>query len=438
MKHRYEQSRYKSWGRQPQIYQAGAELNKQEFDLSKHQGTLLAYGNGRSYGDSCLNTDGIVLHTKNYDQFIEFDKEKGILKAYSGLLLSDILELIVPHGWFLPVCPGTKYISLGGAIANDIHGKNHHSAGTFGAHVIEFEILRSDGQRLVCSKTQNTELFQATIGGLGLTGLITWISIKLKAIGSQYLDLELIKFQGLHEFLKLSDNSDKNYEYTVSWFDCMVSKEEDCKGIFMRANHSNKPGELSVQASKELCIPFIPPFSFVNNLSMKLFNWLYYYKQIEQTTKTLIHYNPFFYPLDSVNDWNRLYGANGFVQFQFVIARENSLAIINHCLQTIQKHNTGSSLSVLKVFGDIVSPGMLSFPRPGLTLAMDFPYQQNKTEKFLDEISAIITEAGGAIYPAKDMHMSGIDFKQAYPRHKEFMQHIDPKFNSNFWSRVNG
>lgn len=431
------ESNYISWGKQPQLNQNGIKLIRQDYNLQKFSSSILAYGNGRSYGDSCLNSEGIVLDTRDWDQFIKFDPLEGTIEAHSGLLLSDILEIIVPKGWFLPVCPGTKYITLGGAIANDIHGKNHHSAGTFGMHVLELELLRSNGERKICSNTKNQDLFHATIAGLGLTGLITKATIKLKPISSPFLDLELIKFKSLEEFLQLSVASDQGYEYTVAWFDCMVSSHKDSCGIFMRANHSKLKENLENNPSKEYNVFFTPPFSFVNNFTMKIFNELYYHKQFTKTKHTRMHYNPFFYPLDSVNNWNRLYGPNGFVQFQFVIPELSSIEIIDRILKLIAKHKTGSSLSVLKIFGTKKSPGLLSFPRPGITLAMDFPYRGQATLDFLAAASAIIDQAGGAIYPAKDMQMSAHDFKRAYPRYQDFVQYIDPKFSSNFWRRVN-
>lgn len=399
-------------------------------------GTLLPFGKGRSYGDVCLNDKGIVLDTSYLNHFIQFDKNNGILRCEAGVTLDDILKLVVPAGWFLPVTPGTRFVSIGGAIANDVHGKNHHYAGTFGNHVREFELLRSDGQRLVCSATQNQEYFRASIAGLGLTGLITWAEIQLRPIQSSLISGESIRYSGLEEFFDISDNSDKDWEYTVSWIDCTNKKG---RGIFYRGNHF-KEGELSISnlTKRSINISLDMPGGLLNKWTVSLFNNMVYKKHWNKHRSFTRDITPFFYPLDRIGQWNRMYGASGFLQFQSVIPLQAALAATTVMLEKIAASGMGSFLAVLKVFGDIQSSGMMSFPRKGVTLALDFPYKGENTLKLLRELDAIVADAGGAIYPAKDACMSGENFVQYYPDVNEFEHFVDPAFSSNFWRRVNG
>jgi FAD binding domain len=428
---------YRSWGLKEASNQEAFMLERQNYNLQKFTKKILAWGHGRSYGDLCLNSNGIVLDTKNLNQFIDFDFEKGYLKAYSGILLSDILKLIIPKGWFLPVVPGTKYISLGGAIANDIHGKNHHSAGTFGMHVEEFEILKSNGERLICNPLNNSDLFRATIGGIGLTGLIIWAKIKLKKITNSFLNLELIKFYSFEEFINLSVDSDKTFEYTVAWIDSFASNSSTIKGIFMRANHDKNLKNNRNIKIREYKLPFYPPFSLINNYTTKIFNFLYFRKQLSKKIITKIDYNSFFFPLDLVNNWNLLYGPKGFTQLQFVCPLQNIKFLLDEILSLLTKYELSSPLSVLKAFGVQRSPGLLSFPREGITLAMDFPNSNKNLGLFLAEALKIIYKHKGIVYPAKDTHLNQFLFHQSFENIDEFKKNQDPNFYSDFWRRVN-
>lgn len=430
-----------SWGRYPQVKPTRVlpiYWRSELPDLEQLAQPVLPYAYGRSYGDSCLNEDGIALDVSHLNRFISFDTENGVLCCEAGVSLAEILELIVPRGWFLPVTPGTKFVSVGGAIANDIHGKNHHSGGTFGCHVIRLKLLRSDGQRITCSPTQHTALFEATIGGLGLTGLILWAEIQLQRITNPYIDSELIRFASLDEFFALSAESDKNFAYTVSWVDLLVGEQALCRGIFMRGNHNQAP-ELNQKPPKKrvpLAVPFNVPQFMLNPLTVKSFNELYYHKQLVKCVHKLTSYDRFFYPLDSIHQWNRLYGKRGFLQYQFVVPFEGGREAMREILGRIRQAGAGSFLTVLKEFGHIASPGMLSFPRPGLTLALDFAYAGQKTLLLLDDLDAIVRQYNGAVYPAKDARMAAASFQQFYPRWQEFAQYIDPRFSSSFWRRV--
>jgi len=430
-------SNNKSWGKNPDVMQTC--LSQQwRYQALPAVETLLPYGQGRSYGDVCLNDNGYSLATGNLNHFIQFDSEQGILRTEAGMTLSDILEIILPAGWFLPVTPGTKFISLGGAIANDVHGKNHHKAGSFGCHVRAFELLRSDGEKLVCSPGQNQQWFKATIGGLGLTGLITWVELQLKKINSPAIEQQTNRFDNLAAFLKLAEKMEDEWEYTVAWIDCMAKGKQLGRGIFSSGNHAESASiDLKYDVVKpKINMPFNAPGWLLNQYSVLLFNQLYYRspRKINSVTK----YESFFYPLDKIANWNRLYGKRGFYQFQCVVSLENAEAAMSEMLEHIANSGQGSFLSVLKRLGKIQSPGMLSFPRSGITLALDFANRGEKTRHLLSDLDSITRKYSGAIYPAKDATMSADSFRQYFPRWKEFSEYIDPHFSSSFWRRVTG
>lgn len=427
---------YQSWGRIPKASQSVTPVYwRQEVpDLNKIAASVLAYGKGRSYGDVCLNDGGALLDLSRLDHFLDFDPQTGLLKAEAGVTFAKILETYVPQGWFLPVTPGTQYVTVAGALANDVHGKNHHRAGTFGCHVEAFELLRSSGEKLICSKTENPELFSATIGGLGLTGLILWVSFRLVKIPGPFIEMESIQFENLDEFCALAEN-DKDYEYSVAWVDCFSQGNSLGRGRLMRGNFaSGVQGKEPV--SKSLGVPFELPGFLLNEFTIKTFNQLYYGLQKEKTVRKQIHYQPFFYPLDSIQNWNRLYGRGGFYQHQCVIPQEKSLRVMKDLFTRIAVSGQASFLAVLKAFGDRKSPGMMSFPKPGLTLALDFPNKGEKTLRLLDELDKMTADAGGAVNPSKDARMSGERFKTFFPQWKKFSEYIDPKFSSSFWRRV--
>jgi FAD/FMN-containing dehydrogenase len=408
------------------------------------QMSVLPFGNGRSYGDSNLNPGGALLQGRQLDRFIDFDPATGVLRCEAGVLFSTLLRLLVPQGWFLPVTPGTQFITMGGAIANDVHGKNHHVAGSFGNHVLRFELLRSDGSRRVCSPTEHPDWFAATIGGLGLTGLITWAEVQLKRIANPFLTTESIKFHSLEGFFELSAASEIDHEYTVSWIDCAFDDKRLGRGLFNRGNHAPAAmntallpkGLPSGLAEHSRTVPVTPPLSLINPLSLKAFNTLYFNKQRAESVSSLQHYRPFFYPLDALLEWNRIYGPRGFFQYQCVVPPERALATTRALLKTIAASGMGSFLAVLKQFGEPASKGMLSFPTPGTTLALDFPNQGPRLHKLFDALDRIVLEAGGRLYPAKDGRMSATLFQAGYPRWTEFQTHVDPRFASGLWRRV--
>jgi FAD/FMN-containing dehydrogenase len=426
-----------SWGRYPATHSNKIGLPHRFFTSLPSRLPVLAYGNGRSYGDVCLNDGGVLLSTRGLDRFISFDAAKGLLCCEAGVTLDEILRLVVPHGWFLPVTPGTRYVTVGGAIANDVHGKNHHVAGTFGAHVIAFELWRSDRHRALCSREHETELFRATIGGLGLTGLITWAELRLRPIASPLMDCETERYGSLEDFFVLAEQADRHWEYTVAWIDCAARGTAFGRGVFFRGRHTTA-STTEVRASPlRLSVPFQLPVSVMNTWTLRTFNVLYYARAPSRTQRTRSHYEPFFYPLDRIANWNYLYGPAGFLQYQCVIPPQHREAL-KDLMKTIAMSGTGSFLAVLKQFGAQRPEGLMSFPRAGVTLALDFPIRGGATFSLLSRLDAIVAAAGGAVYPAKDARMSGAMFRSGFPNLEQFSAMIDPAFSSSFWRRVNG
>ncbi len=430
-----------SWGRYPTVQpeQIIPIYWRNEIpDLAALEQSVLPYAYGRSYGDSCLNEGGVSLDVSHLTHFMAFDENEGILRCEAGVSLAQILDLAVPRGWFLPVTPGTKFVSIGGAIANEVHGKNHHVAGTFGCHVTCFELLRSNGERLICSPDENAELFRATIGGLGLTGVILWAEIRLKPVTGPFIKMERIRYSSLKEFMEISDESDHDYEYTVAWVDCLAHGQHLGKGLFMRGNHDRSPEYSGKKAPKKLplAVPIDVPSFVLNTLTVKAFNTAYYHAQLGKHMHKVEPYDPFFYPLDSIHEWNRMYGKRGFMQYQCVVPFENGYEVMLDILCRISHSGEGSFLAVLKKFGDVPSPGILSFPKPGLTLALDFSNNGRKTLQLFEDLDQVVGENGGSVYPAKDARMTAESFQAYFPQWHEFEPYIDPKFSSSFWRRV--
>jgi FAD/FMN-containing dehydrogenase len=432
------QPRFESWGRYPVLEADLLPLHwAADFPPKSLPATaMLPVGAGRSYGDVCLLDRGTLLATRGLDRLLHFDAETGSLCCEAGVTLAEILEFAVPRGFFLSVTPGTKYVTLGGAIANDIHGKNHHIVGTFGSHVVQFELIRSDGTRLQCSPTENAEWFSATIGGMGLTGLITRAEIRLRRIVSRKIRYQGTKFVGVDEFVALSQAS-TDVEYTVAWIDCVARGRNFARGIFMQGDHSDRPEPMASSKAPKLKFPVNLPELALNRLSVGVFNALYYNKQFGKRKSNLLDYEPFFYPLDSVLQWNRIYGKSGLLQFQCVIPWEQgSQTGLVRILEAITASGLASFLAVMKVFGDKPSPGMLSFPKPGITLSLDFPIRHEVSFALCDRLANIVMEHGGRMYPAKDARMTAKQFQAFYPDWLHFAKYVDPSFSSALWQRV--
>ncbi len=412
-----------SWGRVRKIYTAFSKPQAiDEINLSKDKPNL-AIGLARSYGDSCLLENGQLIETTRLRKLIYFNREKGILKAEAGISFTELLEIIIPAGWFLPVTPGTQFITLGGAIANDVHGKNHHIAGSFGNYVNSFELLCSDNKSIICSPTENTDLFNASIGGVGLTGIIKSAEISLIPIQSSYLDTETIKFNNIDEF------------FTIAWVDCLANGSTLGRGLFSRAKFCEH-GKLEYNRPKSLfSIPFEMPSFLLNKLSVKLFNYLYFGKQQQKIIKSIQSYRKYFYPLDKILNWNKLYGKNGFYQYQCVIPNNSRKTALAEILNIISQSGQGSFLAVLKTFGNISSPGLISFPMEGVTLALDFQNKPGVLELFA-KLDVIVVRSGGRLYPAKDGRIPADIFKSFYPSWQKLEALRDPAINSLFWQHI--
>ncbi len=431
---------YGSWGDHPPARREAHEIRWRHEPLPRpaNGATLLPHGLGRSYGDSCLNDGGALLDTRGLDHFIAFDPERGLLRCEAGVTLEAILASFVPRGWFLPVTPGTKHVTVGGALANDIHGKNHHRCGTFGRYVTRFELLRSDGRRLVCSPQENRELFRATIGGLGLTGLVTWVEFALKRVASAWIDCESVRFWRLEQFFELTQDSDARFEYTAAWVDDLARGAARGRGFLFRGNHAGggRAPAAPRRAGPRFTVPAYAPSWLLHPWAVRAFNALYFRRQRADVVRALRHYDPFFYPLDAVGDWNRLYGRRGFVQYQCVVPLDDACAAVGEIFDSVAAHGEASYLVVLKQFGDLPSPGLLSFPRPGATLALDFPHRGVRTLELLDALDGIVRRRAGRVYPAKDARMSAASFQAYFPEWRELAAHVDPAFSSSFWRRV--
>lgn len=423
----------RSWGRlsceqQKALCLIGAGQDNLDADP---YGKGLAFGMGRSYGDICLNPGGVLWLTRGMDKFQHFDPDTGELEVQCGVLLGEIQALMSRRGWMLPVTPGSQYVTVGGAIANDVHGKNHHSKGCFGNHVSCITVQRTDGEIVRCSREENSDFFNATISGMGLTGVILAAVIKLRRVPGPWLETEAHAYNSLEEFFRLSDESEAEWEYTVSWIDCTQIRK--VRGIFIRGNHVQNDAEFA--PGRKWKLGFTPPFSLINRFTLRHLNRFYYAINKRNLGRSLSHYQQFFYPLDAVTDWNRVYGPRGFYQYQLVVPKENRLEVVRDLLDVIGQSGQGSCLSVLKTFGRIASPGMLSFPHHGVTLALDFPNSGSKTLTLFDRLDRLVLAAGGRLYPAKDARMSAETFVAGFPNWDQFQQYRDPGISSAMSSR---
>ena len=393
-------------------------------------GPWIPRGLGRCYGDASLGEN--IISTLKHNLFLDFNREKGILTCQSGVSLSEVLELIVPEGWFLPVTPGTKYITVGGALASDVHGKNHHVEGCFGDHVFSCNLITADGRLIECSPQDTPDLFNATRGGMGLTGMIDSVTFKLKKIKTSFINQTHIKAKNLEEIIDLFEEH-KSSTYSMAWIDCLKGGKGFGRSIFMMGEHAafeelnkqQKRKSLIPHKEKSLIMPLYLPGFVLNKYSIKAFNWFYYHKNLKDHIENVVHYDGFFYPLDSIKHWNRMYGKRGFVQYQFVLPISNGKEGLMDILQRIRTKGWGSFLAVLKLFGK--QDSLISFPMEGYTLALDFPVRKGLFE-FLDELDQMVLGYGGRIYLSKDARMKSEMFWKGYPHSKEFYS-IVKKYN---------
>ncbi|HEU4472164.1 MAG TPA: FAD-binding oxidoreductase [Flavisolibacter sp.] len=394
--------------------------------------SIIARGNGRCYGDASLSTN--TVSTLKYDKILSFDTKAGIFECQSGLTLDRILDVIVPQGWFLPVTPGTKFITVGGAVASDVHGKNHHVDGSFSAHVLDMDVLLADGSTVTCSQSKHSDLFWATCGGMGLSGIITRVRFDLKKIETSYIRQKQVKARNLEEVISLFETY-KDFTYSVAWIDCLKKGDAFGRSILILGEHATladldekkKKEPLKLPAKKQITFPFNLPSFALNQFTVKAFNFLYYGKNFKREINNVVSYEPFFYPLDAILHWNRGYGKKGFVQYQFVLPLESKQGLIE-ILKRISDEGLGSFLAVLKVFGK--QDDLISFPTEGYTLALDFPVRGNLFS-FLDELDEIVLRYGGRLYLSKDARMKPEIFWRSYPNAGKFLD-IIKKYNPRF------
>jgi len=422
-----------NWGNYPVMEsdEKSFSFEEQLRQLFKSEQQFIARGNGRCYGDASLSP--VTVSTLKYDNVLSFDALNGVFECQSGITLDQVLEVIVPKGWFLPVTPGTKFITIGGAVASDVHGKNHHVDGCFSHHVTEMDILTGNGETLTCSPMQHADLFEATCGGMGLTGVITRVKFRLKKIETAYISQKQVKAENLEELLNLFEQY-KHYTYSVAWIDCLKKGKQFGRGILMLGEHAKiselnekqKAHPLSLRKKKQISLPFNLPSWGLNNLTVKAFNFLYYSKNVKKEVNNIVSYEPFFYPLDAILHWNRMYGKKGFVQYQFVLPLEARQGLID-IMHTIGTSGMGSFLTVLKVFGK--QDSLISFPKEGYTLAMDFAVKDGLMD-FLDKLDEIVLRHGGRLYMSKDARMKPGALEAGYPRLDQFKA-IIKKYNAH-------
>lgn len=396
--------------------------------------TFLGYGLGRSYGDVCLNDGGSLIRTHRLDHVLAVDWDQGIFRAEAGFTLDALLRLCVPHGWFIPVTPGTKFVTLGGAVANDVHGKNHECAGTFGCHIRALGLTRSTGEVLEVGPERNPALFEATVGGLGLTGLILWVELQLVRVTSSDFEIETTQLADLDAFFEVASES-RDWPYTVAWIDCFAKGAALGRGLFTRGRHAHGGPLLAHVERKAARIPLDAPPQLLSTSVVRGFNELYI-KQPRTKAVHRVHYDGFLYPLDHIEGWNRLYGRRGFFQHQSVVPLDEAPGALRQLLKMASMAGQGSFLVVLKLLGARASPGLLSFPMEGATFALDLPNRGEETRDLLHRMAKTVTEARGRLYPAKDASMSPEVFQAGYPRWRELEARRDPGVMSDFWRRV--
>lgn len=434
------------WGRYPT---ARCELQRPErySGLKATADLTIARGQGRAYGDAALNAAHCVLLTERLDRLLAFDNENGILRAEAGLTIEQLIKFALPLGWFPLVTPGTRYVSLGGCVAADVHGKNHHHDGAFSSSVLSLELITADGARLRCSRTENSEAFWATVGGMGLTGIIGEVELQLRPVESAYIRATHHTANNLRHAFELFEEHD-NASYSVAWIDLQAKGAAQGRSVVMLGEHAllselddvQQRAPLTASAHGSRRIPVDMPGFLLNSLSIGLFNNLYYRIEGAKSTPFIVDYEKFFYPLDALSDWNRLYGKRGFLQYQCVVPREGAYEALSSLLNELAESKHAAFLGVLKKMG-AASEGLLSFPVEGYTLALDIPYSGESLLALLERFDAIVSAAGGRVYLAKDARLSARTLREMYPQVDDFLKvkhKLDQvgRFSSNLSRRL--
>jgi decaprenylphospho-beta-D-ribofuranose 2-oxidase len=433
------------WGNYP-VCESYLSRPERYSQLKIDKGLTIARGLGRSYGDAALNTDQNVVLMERLNRLLAFNPKTGVLQVEAGTSLDDLLQVFVPRGWFLPVTPGTKFVTLGGCLAADVHGKNHHVDGNFSRYVQEIELLTANGSKIRCSPTQQPDLFWATVGGMGLTGIITEMTLQLIPIESAYMVVRQKQADNIDTLFEMMDDTTLEEKYSVAWIDCLSSGKNFGRSLLINAHHATHhelPPKIFdtflFKSRRTTNIPFNCPSWLLNSWSVKAFNALYYNAQTKKTNPFIVDYDRYFYPLDAVANWNRLYGKRGFVQYQLVVPPQQARECIKTVLEELAKSNQASFLAVLKRFGK-EGEGLLSFPREGYTLTLDIPVTSTLLP-FLDHLDEIVLKNQGRLYLAKDARLHPNAFRAMYPKLEQWQQIkkiVDPQglFSSNLSRRL--
>lgn len=439
---RIETIEMSGWGRYLRRLSTVTRPERLSEAVPPSSGHMIVRGQGRSYNSAAMSRDGLVMLSERLDRLVAFDETNALLRAEAGTTFAKLLDEFVPRGWFPPVTPGTKFVSLGGCVAADVHGKNHHRDGAFGAHVADLEIVLADGSRRSCSPQQDAELFWATVGGMGLTGIISQVSFRLHPIETAYMVVEHRRASDLDDLITMLGDETLDDHYSVAWIDCLARDRSMGRGVFMRGHHAqvaelrgrvDQP--LRVKTRRRFNLPVDLPSWLLNYWSGSAFNQFYYWSQGKSQAPFITDYDSFFYPLDSIGNWNRAYGPRGFVQYQCVFPPATARQGLRMLLEELAHSRRASFLGVLKRFGP-AGAGLLSFPTEGYTLAIDLPVTDPQLFSFLDRLDEIVLEHGGRVYLAKNPQLKPEIFRAMYPRVREwerFKAKIDPanRFSSD-------
>ncbi len=439
------------WGRFPrssaQVFRPERLGSLRRVLTDRNEPTVLARGMGRSYGDAALNAGGAVVLSERLDRLLSFDESTGVLVCEAGTTFHQILKTFVPRGWFPPVTPGTRYATIGGAIASDVHGKNHHRAGALSSHLPWLELWLPDGREMRCSMSENRDLYFATLGGLGLTGFVLRAALRLDRIETSFMKVRFERTECLAETMSKLEEHDQTFDYTVAWLDALSSGKRSGRGVLMSGHHA-VPDDLGSNERQQpfamgrnaprLRLPIDTPGFILNRYSVGLFNEFYFRTFPRRPQNRIVHFDRYFYPLDSIGEWYRLYGKQGLLQYQCLLPFEESGEKVGQILSLLHSSRTGSFLAVLKRMGDEAGP--LSFPKPGFTLALDLP-RSSRVLKALNDIDSIVLDGGGRVYLAKDARLSPESFRRMYPRFREWFnvkKETDPEwvFSSDLARRL--